>query len=95
MRITEENANFIKDKIKQLDSNARVYLFGSRVKDNLKGGDIDILVLSDVDLSISKINKVKIAFYKQFGERKLDIVVFSNSEESSFKSLALSEGIEL
>ena len=66
-----------------------------RVDDDLKGGDIDILIISDNDISISQINRVKIDFYKQFGERKIDIVCFNSSDESPFKQLALAEGVEL
>lgn len=95
MRISKENAEYFKKKVKEIDQKARVYLFGSRVKDNLKGGDIDILVISDNDISISQINTIKIEFYKQFGERKIDIVCFNNSDESPFKQSALTEGIEL
>lgn len=95
MRISKENAGYFKKKVKEIDQNAKVYLFGSRVDDNLKGGDIDIMVISDNDISISQINRIKIGFYKQFGERKIDIVCFSSSDESSFKQLALAEGVEL
>lgn len=95
MRISKENADFFKQKVIEIDQKARVYLFGSRVDDSLKGGDIDILVISDNDISISQINRIKIDFYKQFGERKIDIVCFNNSDDSPFKQLALAEGIEL
>jgi predicted nucleotidyltransferase len=43
MRITEHEKNVIVDAVKSADPNAKVWLFGSRVDDSKKGGDIDIL----------------------------------------------------
>jgi len=43
MRITEQEKNVIIDAVSSTDPNAKVWLFGSRVDDSKKGGDIDIL----------------------------------------------------
>ena len=72
-----------------------VYLFGSRAKDSLKGGDIDILVLGERQLTGQEKRDVKIAFYKEFGEQKIDLVSFRRDDESSFKDYALLESVEL
>jgi len=42
MRIKEHEKNAIVEAVKNTDTNARVWLFGSRADDSKKGGDIDI-----------------------------------------------------
>jgi predicted nucleotidyltransferase len=44
MRITENEKNVIIDAVKNVDLNARLWLFGSRTDDGKKGGDIDIAI---------------------------------------------------
>ena len=74
---------------------AAVFLFGSRVHDHLKGGDIDVLVIGDKKLSGQQTRELKITFYKRFGEQKIDIVSFAGADDSAFKNLALNEAIRL
>ena len=47
MRITEKEKNVIIDAVKSTDPDAKVWLFGSRVDDSKKGGDIDLVVSKD------------------------------------------------
>ena len=44
MRLTSAEASVIKGLISKADPDGKVYLFGSRVDDNRKGGDIDIFL---------------------------------------------------
>jgi predicted nucleotidyltransferase len=95
MRIEKSKIDFLKNEINKHVSNFKLVLFGSRVYDDQKGGDIDILLLTGQKIERKTIRRIKIAFYKQFGEQKLDLVVFGIDEPSNFKSLALLEGVEL
>jgi len=74
---------------------AAVYLFGSRADDNKRGGDIDILVLSDKKMTLTQIAAVITGYFKKFGERKLDIVSFTNDDQHPFKKLALLKSVAL
>jgi len=74
---------------------ATVYLIGSRTNDRLKGGDIDILVIANRQLTGQEKRNVKIAFYKKHGQRKIDIVSFKKGEKSTFKDLVLLESVAL
>jgi len=47
LRITEYEKDAIIEAITAIDPNAKVWLFGSRVDDDKKGGDIDIGILSE------------------------------------------------
>ena len=75
-----------------IDDEVEIYLFGSRVRDNQRGGDIDILILSNERLSRRILREVKINFYERFGCQKIDLVNFTFEEEDSFKELALMDG---
>jgi predicted nucleotidyltransferase len=47
MRLTQKEIDTIKDMVSQNFINPIIYLFGSRVEDNKKGGDIDLFIISD------------------------------------------------
>ncbi len=74
MRVTQKEISAIKNNILSFDHEAKIYLFGSRVNDTEKGGDIDILVISDKIGFIEKI-KIRTGIFKEIDEQKMDIVV--------------------
>jgi predicted nucleotidyltransferase len=45
MRLEKDQIEVLKNKLSELSSNAKLYLFGSRIDDTKKGGDIDLLVV--------------------------------------------------
>ncbi|MEO6187374.1 MAG: nucleotidyltransferase domain-containing protein [Ginsengibacter sp.] len=74
MRLTETEISTIKKNILRFDPEAKIYLFGSRVNEEAKGGDIDILVISEKIGFIEKV-KIKTGIFKEIEEQKLDLVV--------------------
>lgn len=95
MRLNKEIAEFIKSRILQYEQSAKIYLFGSRVYDFTKGGDVDFLVLSKKKIDRHYIRRVKIEFYRLFGWQRLDILNFTFKESNSFKELILKNAIEI
>jgi predicted nucleotidyltransferase len=95
MRLKPDQAAFLKHRIQTILPDAEVYLFGSRANDQLKGGDIDILVVDEKKLTFQQLRDIKISFYKKFGEQKLDIVTFEKDKPSTFRDLISLEAIKL
>jgi predicted nucleotidyltransferase len=95
MRLEVEKIDILKDLILKISPNSEIFLFGSRVYDEKKGGDIDILVLSEKKISFIDKAKIEKEFFKKFGEQKLDIITFFYNEKSNFKNLILKEAIKL
>jgi uncharacterized protein len=95
MRVKKVQIEFFKEMIEALLPSASVFLFGSRVFDGLKGGDIDLLVLGERQLTGKEKRGIKIAFYKKFGEQKIDIVSFRREEFSTFKEIAILEAVQI
>ena len=85
----------LKEQIHQCLPSAKVYLFGSRVDNEKRGGDIDILIVGERVLSLQEKREIKISFYKEFGEQKIDLASFENGDPSPFKQIAESEGVLL
>ena len=95
MRITNEQADFLRDSIREIIPDAEVRLFGSRADDSQKGGDIDILVIADRRLSLRERISIQSQFWKEFGEQKLDIATFTREDDDAFKQLALLDSVIL
>ncbi len=72
---------------------AEIYLFGSRVDDQGRGGDIDILILSEKLIDNKRLREFRIKFFKIFGWQKIDLVNLTKDDESTFKKL-ISKNIE-
>jgi len=95
MRLKPKIAQYFKQKTACLQTRAEAYLFGSRVRETKRGGDIDILILSEDQISRKTLRQIKIDFYKEFGLQKLDLVNFTYDEQHPFKSLIMDEAIRL
>ena len=95
MRIKSEIAHFFCLKIRNLPVKAECFLFGSRTDDTRKGGDIDILILSDKMIERKTLRQIKVAFFKQFGWQKLDLINFTYDDPDPFKMVILDEAIQL
>jgi len=94
MRLAKWEIKEIKEAAKLVfGQNVRVMLFGSRVDDNKKGGDIDLYVITD-DPSMEKEGKFWIELQKRLGEQKIDIIL-SEDPNRKIEQVALKEGIEL
>jgi len=94
MRIKKGQPEFLKQIIGSALPGASVFLFGS-LFDDLKGGDIDIMVLGKRKLTAHEKRSNKIAFQREFGEQKIDIASFRWNEPSAFKDLVTQEAIQI
>ena len=74
VRLLLNEIQTLKSKLKSLSPKAKLYLFGSRVDDEKKGGDIDLLVVSD-KLTKKDMRLLRVDFFEKFGEQKIDIVL--------------------
>ncbi|MHB1646385.1 MAG: nucleotidyltransferase domain-containing protein [Candidatus Acididesulfobacter diazotrophicus] len=102
MRLTDqEKETIIKLTKKYYGNNAKVYLFGSRVYDNKRGGDIDLLI--EIENNAEYANKIKfLAEYERLvNSRKVDLIISSFAKNGAVSSAnpifasARIEGIEL
>jgi len=95
MRLETNKRIYLIDETDKYFHDADLYLFGSRVDDNARGGDIDLLLLSDTKIDSKKIREFKIDFYKRYGWQKLDLVNFTRDSNDTFKAIALSDAVLL
>ena len=83
MRLYKEEIEVLKNKLNTLSLDAKLYLFGSRVDDSKKGGDIDLLIVSDT-LTKKDLRLIRVDFFKHFGEQKIDIVLDNGEFKNPF-----------
>lgn len=86
MRLTFDERQVIKRVIaERFDPDARVFLFGSRVDDKRRGGDIDLYV--ETTLSPEEANHAKLQsiadIQRSLGEQKIDLVISPFVRENS------------
>ena len=93
MRLKKEEKQAILDVIRRFDPEAQVRLYGSRTDNNLRGGDIDLLVLSKI---LDYRDKLRIRYLLRdiLGNRKIDIIITSRPG-NAFEQHALDTSLEL
>jgi predicted nucleotidyltransferase len=79
MRLTDQQRAIIRATVVEtFGAGADVWLFGSRVDDNKRGGDIDLLIETD-QLDVDAIARAEISFLTRIqmklGEQKIDVLV--------------------
>lgn len=99
MRLTSEQRETILRVVAEVaGTQARTRLFGSRVDDSKRGGDIDLLVELDspVEDCLQLELKLGTQLYRAMLERKVDVVLMApNIEMQSIHKVALATGVLL
>ena len=95
MRLSQKYIDVLKDKFLEFFGDGEIYLFGSRVNDNKKGGDIDLyLKVEDHNNLFEKRIKFLSRVKRVLGEQKIDIV-FNEDKNRLIEQEALKWGIKL
>ena len=99
MRLTPEQIHAIRLGAAQVaGQDARVWLFGSRVHDQERGGDVDLLLELDVPVSepAQLAARLSARVSRAMHGRKVDVVVKApNLMHLPIHSIALQEGVRL
>jgi uncharacterized protein len=93
MRLLKKEIEIIKTVIAKYDESARIHLFGSRVSDSKRGGDIDLLVFSD-KLEYDENLRIKIELKELLGEQKIDLV-FAKDKSDPFVDLVYDSSVRI
>ncbi len=95
MRLAPAAAAAIREEVCRLDPEAEVYLFGSRTDDRAKGGDIDLLVVSD-RLSWAAQLRLRVAILDRIGWQQLDLLVRRRDQaDDPLAAIARETGLRL
>ena len=94
MRLSHEERAALKGELAKISPEAKIYLFGSRVDDGKRGGDIDLLIVSG-DLTKRDLRRLRLAFFERFGEQKIDILLEDGSFTDPFVQMVRSQAVPL
>mgnify|MGYP002631536743 CR=1 FL=1 len=95
MRLTNTEIFYIQEIFKEVFQKGEIYLFGSRVDDTLKGGDIDLFVSSNNrDNYLEKKLDFLTLLKQKIGDQKIDLVI-SKDKNRLIEKEALTKGISL
>jgi predicted nucleotidyltransferase len=95
VRNSESIHDSIRSHVLNVAPGSECYLFGSRVNDRAKGGDIDLLLLTQKKLPLTVMRRIRRLILNQIGEQKLDIVNFTRSSLHPHKAAALEPAVRL
>ncbi len=88
--------NFEKEALKEIfkDFEGEIYIFGSRVKDNKNGGDIDIIIKPKNKLSFKDILKMQ-GKYSLLTDTDIDIVLYEDNNPFLREAIKNAERLDL
>ncbi len=91
MRLTDYEIEAIKKVFVEIFKNGKVYLFGSRVDDTKRGGDIDLYFdlpyKIDTKKELDKKSQFRLKLYDLIEEQKVDIVISKDKNRSIEKEI--------
>ena len=99
MRLSQSQVESIREAAqKVLGQEVVIRLFGSRVDDSLRGGDIDLLLETDhvVENRAQAICAIQGALMRSFGDRKIDLLIKDpRTPEAAVFTIAQQTGVLL
>jgi predicted nucleotidyltransferase len=95
MRLNDLEQNSIKKAFKDVFKNGEVYLFGSRVDDNKRGGDIDLYIIPQIKENLREKKSLFLSkLYEYIGEQKIDIII-AKDKNRLIEQEAIKNGVRL
>jgi len=99
MRLTADQVTHIRlATTRFFGEQAKVWLFGSRVDDQKKGGDIDLLIQANIPDAVEGL-RLKLQFLvtldQQLGEQKIDVLLEMPNDERPIVQIAKQTGVLL
>ncbi|HLF98467.1 MAG TPA: nucleotidyltransferase domain-containing protein [Methylococcaceae bacterium] len=96
MRLTHEQTRWITQTVSRLTSEtAEVFLFGSRLDDQARGGDVDLLIETDTSLTLIERARIKMELEARLG---LPVDIVSRARHTAptpFQSIARAKAARL
>lgn len=96
MRLTENERKLIKKAFLETFKDDKIYVFGSRVDDPKRGGDIDLYLCpaKQYDNERELKRKFQLLLEEYLGEQKIDIVIAKDSSRL-IEQVAIRDGVKL
>ncbi len=93
MRLTSKERESIKQTFLKVFQSGDIYLFGSRVDDTQKGGDIDLYIQTN-HYTLTKKIKFLALLKQKIGDQKIDLIV-SSDPSRIIEQEAIQNGVKL
>ena len=93
MRLSDAEQSTLVCTIAAVDPDAKIWLHGSRTRDEARGGDIDLLVMSH-HIGLKEKLDLLVQLHAVLGDRKIDLTI-THDEERPFARLAIAQGVRL
>ena len=95
MRLSAWEVKAIKETFNDIFKFGNIYLFGSRVDDTQKGGDIDLYIdTKNMHNKLEKKLEFLVSLKQKIGNQKIDIVI-SKDKTRVIEQEALKHGVKL
>jgi predicted nucleotidyltransferase len=95
MRLTQKEIEAIKQVFLEVFEDGKIYLFGSRLDDSKRGGDIDLFIeTSHQDKILNKKIHFLTLLKQKIGDQKIDVII-SKDITRVIEQEALNKGVEL
>ena len=99
MRLTPSELAAVRDTVRNVaGTSATVRLFGSRVDDSARGGDIDLLVELEtpVDSAVRMSARIGARLQQVLGDRRIDLLIAApNLQDSPVHRVARESGVQV
>jgi predicted nucleotidyltransferase len=96
MRLTDFEQKMIKKAFIESFEEGKIYLFGSRIDDNKRGGDIDLYLIPSQKFDNERDRKIKflVKLDLYIGEQKIDVILAKDTSRL-IEQEALKYGVKL
>ena len=79
LRLTKKEIEAIIDTTREYDQEADIFLYGSRIDSEAKGGDIDLFIVSEL-ISFKEKLAILARIKQLIGEQKIDLTILKKDK---------------